>query len=426
MPAKSNKRKNCRLCNSEMLIKAISLKNIPISDVYHETAEESLNAERYPIDIYQCLECLHIQQLDVVEAESLWSDYTYFSGNTPNMPKHFKDEYADIITSYGGKLGKKAIIEVGSNDGTFLKLFQESGWNVLGIDPAPGPAERANQQGVHTIPSFFGKEVCEKILAESNQKPSVILMYNAFAHMDNVQEVLESIGLLLDDTQPSIFRFEVQYAKSLVENCLIPSIFHEHISHYSLMSLSRFLDRYGMYIIDAKTNHIQHGSLVVTSAIKKHREVFGQTRRLKELLIEEAKSGSVYLNGLKRMNEKINNKIRIVHNLLKDKDSNKIAGYGAARSASTIITQLDIRKFISVVFEENKHKIGKYIYGEGIEIAEPNKEKLENYDIIVVLAWVHSAHIEKKLQEYIARGGQVITLFPQIKSSSANGENYLD
>lgn len=423
---KSARREDCRICGSKHLVLAIPLKNIPLSENFSKTAQDSLRAPRFPIDIYQCLECLHIQQIDFIHPEDLWKDYSYFSGRTPNMANHFKEESAEIIQTYGSHIAKR-VLEIGSNDGSFLKEFKQDGWEVLGVDPANQPCAIAMSNDIPTINSSYSghtnKDV-ELLLGI----PGLILAYNVFAHMDNIREILKSVAHLLTEDSPSIFRFEVQYAKSMVDNDLVPSIFHEHINHYSLISLSRFLEQECLYMVDAKVcNDIQHGSLVITSAKKCHIDIFGQSENLFSLLLAEANSNSVYLQGLLDFKKRIDRKKTLICSLLSDVSQTNvtISAFGAARSASTIISQLDIGQFITVVYDDDENKHGKFISGEGLLVLNANELESDNPGAIIILAWVHSNHIVVRLSGYIGCGGKVITLFPDIVIHSIEGNQII-
>ena len=270
----SYQRTSCRLCNSKYLKKVLPLNPIPTSEQYSYDKNISINQKRYAIDIYQCLECLHIQQLDIVDPKDLWQEYSYFSGNTSNMPKHFMDEYKLIEKSFSGIFNHKKVLDIGSNDGSFLSVFKNNSWKAIGVDPAKAPADKANKKGIKTLIGYFDISLKDEIVNYLGGPPSLITMYNAFAHIDNIDDVLSNISKILDDKNPSIFRFEVQYAGALIDNLLVPSIFHEHISHYSLVSLSRFLSKHEFVMIDASTNNIQHGSLVVSSTHKRNIDKF--------------------------------------------------------------------------------------------------------------------------------------------------------
>ena len=422
---------NCRICGSSNLVKALSLCDTPISERYLEDQSESLLAERFSLDIYQCCECLLLQQIEVVDPDDLWSEYSYFSGQTPNMCTHFQEEFKEIsslLTSYG--LTNHSVLEIGSNDGSFLDIFRSHGWNVLGVDPAKYPVEVAQTKGIPSLCQPFTSKLANSISKNNftDSQYSLVLMYNAFAHIHDVHDILKGVNTIIGSESPGLFRFEVQYAKALVDSCLIPSIFHEHISHYSLASLSRLLHIHGLSIINVRLSSIQHGSLIVTAVQSRFRSRFELDNITRSIFNDEATSGSVYLPAVMAMQDRLQRKKVKINHLLESYESSglKITAFGAARSSSTILTNLAISRFIKYVYDDADLKVGKFIYGEGIPIVSSSMISSNPPDVIVILAWVHSKFIISRLSDFISSGGVVISLFPDLEIISQSGHTTIN
>ena len=81
-------------------------------------------------------------------------NYPFFTGSSEYMKNHFK-EYYKFVKKYLKTDSK--IIEIGSNDGTFLKNFTEDGNNILGFEPSKNVAEIASENKVPTVNNFFNK-----------------------------------------------------------------------------------------------------------------------------------------------------------------------------------------------------------------------------------------------------------------------------
>ena len=139
----SNRRNNCRLCGSKILELVVKLTPTPPANAFVPGSKLGEPQECFPIDLYQCMDCSHIQLLDVLDPDHLFKDYVYVSGTSPVFVKHFS-EYAKAIISAYNTPKQSLIIEVGSNDGTFLKFFQQAGMNILGIDPAVNIARKSS------------------------------------------------------------------------------------------------------------------------------------------------------------------------------------------------------------------------------------------------------------------------------------------
>ena len=230
MTARVFHRDNCRLCHSTIVEKAVALAPIPLAEKYSTSAEIAHKIERFPIDLYLCTNCGHVQVLDVIDSETLWDDYTYHSGQTKGIVDHFKEVTDNVLTEYPVAKGS-LIIDIGSNDGSLLRPFKEHGLRVLGIDPAQDIARKATESGIDTLASLLTKELTKNIIA-THGKASIVSAFNVFAHADNMNEMAACIVEMLDEK--GIFVFEVQYLVDIIEKFLLGTIFHEHMSHHSL------------------------------------------------------------------------------------------------------------------------------------------------------------------------------------------------
>ena len=148
MPATVSHRDTCRLCDSKNVELVVDLKPIPLSENYSTDRNVAANAPRYPVDVYMCGDCGHVQHLDVIDPKDLWDSYTYYSGDAKGMPEHFL-QVADKILKKSNPPAGSLVVDIGSNDGSLLKPFKQAGFRVLGIDPATEVAKKANEFG-HT------------------------------------------------------------------------------------------------------------------------------------------------------------------------------------------------------------------------------------------------------------------------------------
>ncbi len=184
-----HRRETCRLCGSRKLTLAFKLTPTPPANAF--VAEDKLNVAQvcFPLDLFFCEDCAHVQLLDVVDPKALFEDYVYVSGTSPVFVAHFKDYAADILERFNppkdGLPEENLVVDIGSNDGTLLKFFKESGMRVLGVDPAKEIARRACQDGVETITGFFTPDMATRIAKEKG-RAAIITANNVFAHIDDL------------------------------------------------------------------------------------------------------------------------------------------------------------------------------------------------------------------------------------------------
>lgn len=418
MTAQVVHRETCRLCDSRNVELVVKLEPIPLSENYCDDSETGKNAARYPVDLYMCSDCGHVQQLDVVDSKSLWESYTYYSGEAKGMPEHFEQVAAKIIDTHRPPAGS-LVIDIGSNDGSLLRPFKKAGYGVLGIDPAREIARMATESGVETIPELMSLGLAKQIRDERGPA-HVACMFNAFAHADNMGEIAESIRTML--APDGVFVFEAQYLLDIIDRVLIATIFHEHMSHHSVKALTIFLDRHGMELVDVERVPIQHGSLIGTVQLKGGKRSVSAS--VKQLLDLEKQRGLDKIETLKQFAEKIRQLRERTSNLVAEwKKSNvSVAGYGAARSGPTLISQLGLTGAIEYIVDDHPQKVNKYSSGDGIRILPTSELCKRMPAYTVILAWVHSAKIIETNREYLDKGGRFVVLCPETRVVGKDGD----
>ncbi len=418
MTVKLAHRETCRLCESKDVELVVKLDPIPLSENYCTDSETGKQAARYPVDLYMCAACGHVQQLDVVDSKSLWESYTYYSGEAKGMPEHFEQVAAKISATYQPPAGS-LVIDIGSNDGSLLVPFKKAGYRVLGIDPATEIARLATESGIETIPELMSLDLANKI-RQQHGPAHVVCMFNAFAHADNMGEIADSIRAML--APDGVFFFEAQYLLDIIDRVLIATIFHEHMSHHSVKAITMFLDRHGMELIDVERVPIQHGSLIGTVQLKGgKRKIKGTVRELLDLEVER---GLDKLETLRKFGAQVHQQKERTRNLAQKWKQEKlsIAGYGAARSGPTLISQLGLTGVIDYIVDDHPQKVNKFSSGDGIQIL-PTAELCKRMPAYtVILAWVHAAKIIETNKEYLHKGGHFVVLCPETRVVGSEGD----
>lgn len=410
-------RTSCRLCSSVNLRCVVKLNPIPLSEAYGIDAKSAKAAARYPIDVYMCGDCGHVQQLDVIDPAVLWSSYTYYSGDSKGMPEHFKgvsDKVLGRLKLAPGSL----VIDIGSNDGSLLMNFKDIGCRVLGIDPATEAAQRANDRGIETICALMSEKLADTI-SDKFGLAQAIFAFNVFAHADNLSEMVMCVEKML--SPEGLFFFEAQYLLDMIEGMLVATIFHEHISHHSVAPLIPFFDKHGLELISIDRAKIQHGSMIGTVQKK------GGARKVEAsvtdaLEVERAFNLSSF-DTLELFGDKINSSRKRLQALLIElkREGKSVAGFGAARSAPTLIAQFSLEGFIDFIVDDHPQKIHKYMVGEGVVILPTVDLLNKKPDYTIILAWVHSQKIIDDNRAYLESGGKFIVLCPDMSIVTREG-----
>lgn len=408
MTSHLKRRATCRLCDSRDLELVVPITPTPVADAYVGQDQLGVRQECYPLDMYLCRACGHVQLLDVVDPSVLFGHYSYFSGNSAGLVKHF-EEYAEGVLRKNAPQPGSLVVDVGSNDGTFLQCFKRRGYRVLGIDPAANVARFACEQGVETLPEFLNADLARRIRKDYGPA-AIVSANNVFAHTDDMAGMADSIRAMMADD--GLFVFEVSYLLDVVDKMLLGTIFHEHVCYHTVGAMQAFLRRHDMELIDVERVSIQGGSLIGTAQVRGGgRPVRGSVGEL--LRIEEERRIADPAT-LRRFSADLNRVRDEVRGLLHDLHGrgHTIAGFGAARGGTLLLYHFDLGGILRFIVDDSPDKQGLYSPGHHIPVLPTSALYERKPDYAFILAWVHSKPIIRNHQKFLAQGGRFITCFP--------------
>ena len=406
------RRQTCRLCGSEGLALAIKLAPTPPANAFVDA--KTAKQATYPLDVFFCNACTHVQLLDVVDPRELFENYVYVSGTSPVFVDHFKRYAAHVMNAYApAQTGTTQVLDIGSNDGTLLGCFKDLGCTVLGVDPARDIAEAATARGIPTITDFFGPDVATRLRAEHGAF-DVITANNVFAHADDLDGITAGIASLLADD--GVFVFEVSYLLDVIEHCLFDTIYHEHVAYHALTPLVGFFKKHGLQLIDAERVNTHGGSLRGTVART------GSSHRTKDsvaaLIALENDHDLSTLETYHSFAGKINGLRDALTGLLAELKAGgaKIAAFGAPAKATTLMYHFAIGpETIDFVVDDSPLKQGLFTPGLHIPVVPSDHMYEQKPDYVVILAWNFADAIIAKHQKFRDNGGRFIVPIPKLK-----------
>jgi SAM-dependent methyltransferase len=411
MTARHFRRSTCRLCESSRLELVVPLTPTPVADDYVAAERVGEIQECYPLDMYQCLACGHVQLLDVVDPEILFRHYSYFSGRSAGLVKHFR-EYANHVLGVTRLPKGSLVVDIGSNDGCFLGMFAERGMRALGVDPAENVAAQANANGIETLPRFFNAEAASDILREYGPA-QVVAANNVFAHTDDLAGMADSIRRILADD--GVFVFEVSYLLDVIDHVLVGSIFHEHVCYHSVIPLDAFLRRHGLELIDVRRVGIQGGSIIGTAQrVGGPRSVAATVDELKNLERERRLDRP---ETVRTLSQRLNALADSTHQTLQrlHDEGKSIAGFGASRGGTLIIYHFRLGELLKFLVDDSPDKIGRFSPGYHIPVLSTQALYDGKPDYAFILAWVHTKPIIANHQRYLQQGGKFISCYPRVE-----------
>lgn len=409
-------RKDCRLCYSSSLTQVLELTPTPPANELLTDEVSSLNQDRFPLGLWQCQSCGHVQLPVIVDPDRIFRTYPYVSGTSPVFVDHLDRYASSVIESLAVNPGN-IVVEVGSNDGTFLKFFKDSGMTVVGIDPARNVAKMASDSGIETIPEFMTDDVASNIV-ERFGFASLVVANNVFAHADDLRGMISAIHKVLHPS--GVLVLEVQYLVDLCDKALFDMVYHEHMSYHHVWPLISFFKSFNMNLFDVERTEV-HGGSIRLFVDKSWRNT--PSKRLMETIDLERSHGLVPpLNGINcitDLGEKIASSKEAVQTMVNSirASGRKIVGYGAPAKACTLSHHFGLNSSnIDFIVDDNPLKQGTYLPGSNIPIVHPDALNDES-DFLMILAWNYADDIMSKpvCSSFKDRGGNFIVPFPVLK-----------
>jgi len=408
----SNYKRSCRSCDNMILKDIVSLGMSPLANNLISDISEKVNL--YPLEIKYCERCNNVQLSYVVPPSMMFDEYLYVSSTSKSFREHFELAADQYIKEF--ELNSKSlVIDIGSNDGIFLKPLKENGINVVGVEPASNISKLANDNGIETINKYFNKDTVKEII-EKYGKADIVTASNVFAHSDELVNIVKSTFSVLKEN--GVFIIEVQYLLDTIKDMTFDNIYHEHVNYWSVTSLNNFFKRLGLCLY--KVEHIDTHGGSIRAYIKMefsdiHESVDIFINNENEFGIDKYQTYKEFSNKLKNIKLNVNSNI----NLLKSKFK-KIAAYGSPAKATTALNYFGIdNTIIDYTIEDNILKVGKFI--PGINIPIKDKEYCFNNlpNVIIVLAWNFFEEIKKNNKELIDCGVIFISI-KDIQNGSIN------
>ena len=401
----------CRFCETRLTDTVVDLGMSPLCESF--LAEDQLNRAEsfYPLRVEVCGNCFLVQVGEYVRAEEIFTEYAYFSSFSTSWLKHCED-YVSMISERLSLGAGSSVIELASNDGYLLQYFVKRGIPCLGIEPAANVAKVARERGVPTQVAFFDKKLGVELRA-AGQQADLVLGCNVLAQIPDLNSFIAGVPEILKPT--GTVTFEFPHVMRLLEGNQFDTIYHEHYSYFSLITIEKIFARHGLTVFDVEELWTHGGSLRIYARHTKD-STRPATERLNALRERERSAGYEKVETYTRFEGQVRETKRKLLDLLIDakRAGKRIVGYGAPGKGNTLLNYCGIRTdFIDFTVDRNPYKHGKFLPGTHIPILDTAQLDLAKPDYIFILPWNFKDEIMAQLAHARDWGAKFIVPIPE-------------
>ena len=393
----------CKLTNKE-ISPFMSFGKMPLANGF--LGKEDFNSEYFFEMEVGFSEDLSLFQLNShPKPEKMFSNnYPFFTGSSELMKIHFQ-KYAEWLKSKFLNSNSK-LLEIGSNDGTFLKNFSDTSIEYIGFEPSKNVAKMAEQNNIKTINSFFNSENVHELKTFINNT-DVICASNVICHVPDLKNLILAVDKLL--SKKGLFIFEEPYMGSMFNKVSYDQIYDEHIFMFSVNSVQKIFKIFNFDLVDVLPQSTHGGSMRYVVSRKKEYSI---SKNVSEYMLKEKENNLDNLEScLKFKKDCESSRDKIVNKIKKLKSENKkICGYAATSKSTTILNYCNLNNnTIEFICDTTKEKVGKFSPGTHIPIVPISYFHNNLPDIAYLFAWNHKEEIFAKEKSFIKNGGKWIS-----------------
>lgn len=401
--------KRCRACKSDRMHLFLPLGMHPPANQFVPPEALDEPEPAFPLNAHVCLDCALIQVPDFIPPD-FFRNYVYVPSASSTMHDHFA-ALSETLSRRFVEDSDALIADVGSNDGLFLESCLNLGYRTLGVDPAENLAEIAREKGVDVVTEYFSPSVADSIREEYGPA-RIIVTTNTFNHIGDLHGFVEGVTRFLEDE--GVFVIEVPHAQDLVEKNEFDTIYHEHLSEFSVRSIVELFQFYDMEVFDLERLPVHGGSM----------RVYGQRKStdrpvspvVDEWLAREEEARLFEKETYDAFTARVHQNKSDLLSLLSDLKSkgHRIAGYGAPAKGNTLLNYYGIGPdLLDFLADRNPLKQGLYSPGMRIPVVSAESVLEGQPDSLLILAWNFADEIMEQQHEYRERGGQFILPIPE-------------
>ena len=408
---------NCINCKSKKIKRIIKIEPQPLSGVF--LLKKNKRQRKYPLNLYRCEKCELVQFKHLIKKAKMFGDtYEYKTSLSNLMIKHINGKAEYFKKKFLKKNSK--ILDIGSNDGTFLNFFAKEKFKLFGIDPSAQKFKKNYDRKINVIFDYFSKENLDK--KYKSMRFNLITSFAMFYDVDDPNKFCADIEKILDDK--GVWILELSYLPLMLKNLTYDQICHEHVGYYTLSVFNRIAKKNKLRIIDLSFNEINGGSIEIICA-KNKSNFRSNIGKIRKVLNEEKK---ISKQSYDNFNARINKSKDLLQMFLQLNSKKKIIGYGASTKGNIVLNHAKVTNSqIQEICDSSSKKFGKYTPGTNIKIISKSRMRELNPDYLLVLIWSFRKEVIKQEFNYLKKGGKLVFLLPRFHIVNLNNyKKYLN
>jgi len=385
----------------------------PLCESY--LSREQLNQMEpfYPLHVRVCDRCFLVQLEEYVGVTDIFTEYAYFSSYSETWLKHAAD-YADMIVQRLNLDPRSRVVELASNDGYLLQNFVRMGIPAVGVEPAANIAKVAVEKGVPTLVKFFGRTTAREMAADGKQA-DLVIGNNVLAQVPDLNDFVTGIQMILKPQ--GVATLEFPHLVRLMTETQYDTIYHEHFSYFSFITVEKILTAHGMTLFDVEEIPTHGGSIRIYArhAGDNSKPV---SERVDELRRQELGEGLARMETYATFAERVKESKRSLLEFLirVRRERKKVAGYGAPGKGNTLLNYCGIRTdLVDYTVDRNPYKQGKFLPGTHIPIFPPERIFETKPDYVLILPWNFKQEIVRQMGAIREWCGQFVVPIPTVE-----------
>jgi hypothetical protein len=403
---------HCRHCSTPLHYTFVDLGMSPLCESFLPADRLNMMEPFYPLHVFVCEQCFLVQLEEYVTPDEIFTEYAYFSSYAESWLRH-AELYTQQMTARWGLGERSQVVELASNDGYLLQYFVAQNIPVLGVEPAANVAKVAEAKGVRTLVKFFGRDTARELVSQGT-RADLLLGNNVLAQVPDINDFVAGMKILLHER--GVITMEFPHLLQLIANNQYDTIYHEHFSYFSFLTVSKIFESHGLVLFDVEEIPTHGGSLRIYG---RHKEDTTKPigPRAKELLQRELALGFGKIETYANFGLKVEaTKRRLLAFLVEARNAGRsVVGYGAPGKGNTLLNYCGIRTdFLDYTVDRNPYKHGRFTPGTHIPIYPPDRIRETRPDYVLILPWNVKDEVMTQMAYIRDWGGKFVVPIPDV------------